>query len=55
MLYVHETIVDEFNKRFSAAIDALKFGNPWDDGIELTPLPEPGKPAYILELIKYAK
>jgi glyceraldehyde-3-phosphate dehydrogenase (NADP+) len=51
IIYVHENIVEEFNKRFSKRIDALKFGNPWEDGVKLTPLPEPGKPAYIQELI----
>mgnify|MGYP001586268125 CR=1 FL=1 len=51
ILYVHEHIVDEFNKRFVKALDALKFGNPWEEGVKLTPLPEPGKPAYIQELI----
>ncbi|RIA10697.1 glyceraldehyde-3-phosphate dehydrogenase (NADP+) [Flavobacteriaceae bacterium MAR_2010_72] len=51
VLYVHEAIVDEFNKRFSEKVDALKFGNPWDNSVKLTPLPEPDKPAYIQELI----
>lgn len=51
VLYVHEDIVDEFNKRFSEKVDALQFGNPWEDGAKLTPLPEPDKPAYIQELI----
>jgi glyceraldehyde-3-phosphate dehydrogenase (NADP+) len=51
VLYVHEHIVDKFNKRFAERVDALKFGNPWEDGVKLTPLPEPGKPAYIQELI----
>ena len=51
ILYVHEAIVTEFNKRFSAKVDALKFGNPWEDAVKLTPLPEPSKPAYIQELI----
>lgn len=51
VLYVHEAIVDEFNKRFAENVDALKFGNPWEDGAKLTPLPEPDKPAYIQELI----
>jgi glyceraldehyde-3-phosphate dehydrogenase (NADP+) len=51
VLYVHEDIVDEFNTRFSKKVDALKFGNPWEDGAKLTPLPEPDKPAYIQELI----
>ncbi len=51
VVYVHEAIVDEFNKRFAAKVDALKFGNPWENGVQLTPLPEPEKPAYIQELI----
>ena len=51
VLYVHEHIVDKFNKRFAERVDALKFGNPWEEGVKLTPLPEPGKPAYIQELI----
>ncbi len=51
VLYVHESIVDTFNARFADKVDALKFGNPWDDGAFLTPLPEPDKPAYIQELI----
>ncbi len=51
VLYVHEAIVDEFNKRFSEKVDTLKFGNPWEDGAKLTPLPEPDKPAYIQGLI----
>ena len=51
VLYVHEHIVDKFNKRFAEKVDSLKFGNPWETGVKLTPLPEPGKPAYIQELI----
>jgi glyceraldehyde-3-phosphate dehydrogenase (NADP+) len=55
VLYVHEAVVEEFNKRFSEKVDALKFGNPWEEGAHLTPLPEPGKPAYIQGLIDDAK
>lgn len=55
IIYVHESIVDEFNSRFSKKVDALKFGNPWEDGVKLTPLPEPDKPDYIQELIDDAK
>jgi glyceraldehyde-3-phosphate dehydrogenase (NADP+) len=51
VIYVHDAIINEFNKRFSEQIDALKFGNPWEDGAKLTPLPEPDKPAYIQGLI----
>jgi glyceraldehyde-3-phosphate dehydrogenase (NADP+) len=55
IIYVHEDIATEFNKRFSERVDTLKFGNPWEDGVKLTPLPEPGKPAYIQELIDDAR
>lgn len=55
VVYVHEDVKDEFLKRFSEKVDALKFGNPWDDGAKLTPLPEPGKPDYIQELLDDAK
>lgn len=51
VVYVHEDIADEFNERFAARVDMLKFGNPWDKGVQLTPLPEPDKPAYIQGLI----
>lgn len=55
ILYVHDSISEEFNKRFCEKVDALKFGNPWEQGVQLTPLPEPNKPAYIQELIEDAK
>jgi glyceraldehyde-3-phosphate dehydrogenase (NADP+) len=51
VLYVHESIVDEFNMRFAAKVDELTYGNPWDKGAFLTPLPEKEKPAYIQGLI----
>ena len=55
ILYVHESIAEEFNKRFCEKVDALKFGNPWEEGVQLTPLPEPNKPAYVQGLIEDAK
>lgn len=54
-VYVHEDIVEEFNARFTKAVDALKFGNPWEEGVKLTPLPEPNKPEYIQSLIDDAQ
>ncbi|HZJ20295.1 MAG TPA: NADP-dependent glyceraldehyde-3-phosphate dehydrogenase [Pricia sp.] len=51
VIYVHEDIKDKFLKRFAKRVDELKFGNPWEEGVNLTPLPEPEKPAYIQELI----
>lgn len=54
VLYVHESIVDEFNKLFSDKVDTLKFGNPWEEDVKLTPLPEVNKPSYIQGLIDEA-
>ena len=51
VVYVHDDIKEKFNGQFAERVDALKFGNPWEDGVKLTPLPEPQKPAYIQELI----
>jgi len=51
VVYVHEEISAEFNKNFAGKVDELKFGNPWEDGVKLTPLPEPDKAAYIQGLI----
>jgi glyceraldehyde-3-phosphate dehydrogenase (NADP+) len=51
ILYVQETIKEAFLEKFTAAVDALPFGDPWDEKAFLTPLPEPSKVAYIQELI----
>jgi glyceraldehyde-3-phosphate dehydrogenase (NADP+) len=51
LLFVHEKVVDEFVKLFCEAVDAMKLGLPWEDGVQLTPLPEPNKPQYLTELI----
>lgn len=51
IIYVHENIIESFNKRFADKVDALPLGNPWEPGVKLTPLPEPDKPAYIQGLI----
>jgi glyceraldehyde-3-phosphate dehydrogenase (NADP+) len=51
MLFVHEDIIEEFNAKYVEKVENLKFGLPWEEGVKLTPLPEPGKPEYIKELI----
>ncbi len=55
IVYVHEAVAEEFNKKYSEKVDSLTFGNPWEEGVKLTPLPEPGKVDYIQELIQDAK
>jgi glyceraldehyde-3-phosphate dehydrogenase (NADP+) len=51
MIFVHSSLVDEFIRRFCAKVEALKMGLPWEEGVQITPLPEPGKPEYLQELI----
>lgn len=55
VVYVHESIATEFNRRFAEKVDALPFGNPWEKGVLLTPLPERDKPNYIQGLIADAQ
>jgi glyceraldehyde-3-phosphate dehydrogenase (NADP+) len=55
ILFVHEEIVDGFIKKFSGAVGKLKGGMPWDAGIQITPLPEPNKTKYLMELIEDAR
>jgi glyceraldehyde-3-phosphate dehydrogenase (NADP+) len=43
MIWVHHSIVDEFLSRLCQGVDHLEGGAPWDAGVQLTPLPEPGK------------
>lgn len=51
ILFVHHSIVDEFIRRLCAAIANLKSGMPWEPGVSLTPLPEPGKTEYLKGLV----
>ena len=53
IIYVHEKIKDKFLDKFCKHIDSLKLGLPWENTL-LTPLPEPGKPKYIIDLINDA-
>ncbi|MBC7386572.1 MAG: aldehyde dehydrogenase family protein [Cryobacterium sp.] len=51
MLFVHRSVAAEFTKKMAAKIDALPTGLPWTPGVQITPLPDLGKPAYLQSLI----
>ena len=55
IIFVHRSIADDFLKRMSAGISALSCGMPWDDGVTITPLPEPEKPEYLEGLVSDAR
>lgn len=54
ILFVHKSIVKEFIERFNVELAKLKPGMPWDNGVGLTPLPEPGKTDYLKGLVQDA-
>ncbi|WP_345949842.1 NADP-dependent glyceraldehyde-3-phosphate dehydrogenase [Mucilaginibacter sp. PAMB04274] len=51
IIHVHKDVADEFLKLLSEGIAKLKYGMPWTKGVNLTPVAEPGKPAYLKECI----
>jgi acyl-CoA reductase-like NAD-dependent aldehyde dehydrogenase len=54
-IFVHQSIANEFIELLKIEVAKLQFGLPWEKGVTLTPLPEPGKPAYLNDLIEDAK
>ena len=51
LIMVHESVADAFVSKLVAKISALKVGMPWEDGVAITPLPEPTKPKFLQELV----
>lgn len=51
IIFVHKDIAREFLHQLKEAVGKLKYGMPWLQGVALTPLPEPQKPAYLKECI----
>lgn len=54
MLIVHRSIVEEFLRRLTHAVECLKIGMPWDDGVQITPLPGPHRTRYMTEALEDA-
>lgn len=54
IVFVHRSLANEFLALFAEAVSKLKYGMPWEDGVSLTPLPEPHKPGYLKECIEDA-
>jgi acyl-CoA reductase-like NAD-dependent aldehyde dehydrogenase len=44
---VAETLVE----RLCARVEAMAVGMPWQDGVRITPLPDPNKPAHLAQLV----
>ena len=55
ILFVHKSIIDAFVNKFNQEVAKLKPGMPWESGVSLTPLPEPGKVDFLRDLVEDAK
>ena len=55
ILFVHESVVDTFIEKFKSQVRKIKPGVPWENGVGLTPLPEPGKVEYLKGLVDDAR
>jgi acyl-CoA reductase-like NAD-dependent aldehyde dehydrogenase len=51
VIFVQKEVADDFLKRLSAGIAKLKLDMPWVKGVNITPVAEPNKPAYLKECI----
>ncbi|MBS1976082.1 MAG: NADP-dependent glyceraldehyde-3-phosphate dehydrogenase [Bacteroidetes bacterium] len=54
VLFVHRSILEPFVKKYCDAVSQIKYGMPWEPGVTLTPLPEPGKTDYLKGLVEDA-
>ena len=54
IIFVHESIADAYLKKLSDAVENLHIGLPWEDGVDITPLAEPSKPAHLTEMLNDA-
>jgi glyceraldehyde-3-phosphate dehydrogenase (NADP+) len=54
IIFVHRSKVDAFNKMLCDEIAKMKIGMPWEEGVQITPIPEPNKPAYFRDCIAEA-
>jgi glyceraldehyde-3-phosphate dehydrogenase (NADP+) len=55
ILFIHKDAYPIFIEKFKAGVKKLRPGMPWEEGVNLTPLPEPGKVDYLRDLISDAE
>lgn len=54
LIFVQRAVADAFVARLADSVDALPFGMPWEKGVRITPLPEPGKADAMSALVEDA-
>ena len=51
IIFLEAGIAGDFLSRFAAAVNAVPFGMPWQQGVVVTPVAEPDKTAYLKDLV----
>jgi glyceraldehyde-3-phosphate dehydrogenase (NADP+) len=51
IIFVHRSLAKEFTAAFAQAVQGLRLGMPWVDGVSITPLPEENKTQAMNELL----
>jgi len=51
LVMAHHSVAQPLVEKLRKGVDELGRGLPWDEGVAVTPLPEPKKPAYLRELV----
>lgn len=54
LLFVHRSRLEDFLHLFGQLLARIRQGMPWEKGVWITPLAEPSRPAYLLELLEDA-
>jgi glyceraldehyde-3-phosphate dehydrogenase (NADP+) len=54
LFYVHASRLEEFLARVGEGIAGLPMGLPWQENVRITPLPVPGKPAALADMVAEA-
>ncbi len=54
MMFVHQNILDEYLQKLTKAVEEIKIGMPWEQGVKITPMPDTDAVAELQELIKDA-
>jgi glyceraldehyde-3-phosphate dehydrogenase (NADP+) len=55
IIFVHAELAQRFVKLFVERVGNLQLGMPWEEGVQITPLPEEGKPEWLRELVSEAQ
>jgi len=54
LIFVQKDVAEEFTRKLTAAVSAMRPGLPWEKEVKITPLPEVNKPPYLKECIEDA-